>query len=141
MARGLLGKDSPLNMRQARRDALKEADVVILGGGVVDFRLGYGKVFSKKSKVISVNRSKEQLYKNAKVFWNPELAVQADAAKFFVDLTGKLKGHKVNQDWIKRLRDRDNQKESKALQMANTDPDEHLNPLRVGMIIIFTYHF
>jgi acetolactate synthase-like protein len=32
MARGLLGKGSKLQMRQCRKDALKEADVVILAG-------------------------------------------------------------------------------------------------------------
>lgn len=32
MARGLLGRDSAIQARQARRDALKEADLVILAG-------------------------------------------------------------------------------------------------------------
>ena len=63
MARGLLGQDSPLHIRQKRREALKDADVVILAGSVCDFRLGYGKVLSRRSKVIAVNRNYEQLYK------------------------------------------------------------------------------
>ena len=63
MARGLLGKDSEIQFKHCRKDALKEADVVILAGTVADFRLGYGKVLSKKSKIISINRSKEQLTK------------------------------------------------------------------------------
>jgi acetolactate synthase-like protein len=32
MARGMLGKNSPIHIRQRRRDALKEADVVVLAG-------------------------------------------------------------------------------------------------------------
>ena len=32
MSRGMLGKDSPLHIRQNRRDALKEADLVLLAG-------------------------------------------------------------------------------------------------------------
>ena len=32
MSRGMLGKDSPIHIRQNRRDALKEADVVLLAG-------------------------------------------------------------------------------------------------------------
>lgn len=32
MCRGLLGKESPVQLRQNRKDALKEADVVILAG-------------------------------------------------------------------------------------------------------------
>ena len=32
MSRGLLGRNSPIHIRQQRRDALKEADLVILAG-------------------------------------------------------------------------------------------------------------
>ncbi len=113
MSRGMLGKNSPIHIRQRRRDALKEADVVILAGKwhfelnllcymlcvcfihmyvhmlcgyfwksfvhlwlrsdymyqsfiigcVADFRLSYGRVLSRRSKIIAVNRNKEQLYK------------------------------------------------------------------------------
>lgn len=63
MSRGLLGKNSPIQFRHCRKDALKEADVVILAGTVCDFRLGYGKVLSRKSKIISVNRDKTQMTK------------------------------------------------------------------------------
>ena len=37
--------------------------VVDVAGIVCDFRLGYGKVLSRKSKVIAINRSRDQLYK------------------------------------------------------------------------------
>lgn len=36
MARGLLGRNSNLHIRQRRRDALKEADLVILAGMVTN---------------------------------------------------------------------------------------------------------
>jgi hypothetical protein len=35
MARGLLGRNSEIQMRHCRKDALKEADVVILAGMLV----------------------------------------------------------------------------------------------------------
>lgn len=35
MARGMLGRESALHIRQNRREALKEADLVILAGGVL----------------------------------------------------------------------------------------------------------
>ena len=63
MSRGLLGRSNELQMRHCRKDALKEADVVILAGTVCDFRLGYGKVLSRKSKIITINRNKSQLTK------------------------------------------------------------------------------
>ncbi|KAH7644827.1 acetolactate synthase-like protein [Dermatophagoides farinae] len=132
MARGLLGRKSTINMRQARRDALKECDLLILGGSVADFRLSYGRAFSRKSKIVSINRDKEQLYKNTKIFWNLDLPIQADAAKFLVDVANKLKGSfQVDTTWLETLQERDRQKEAKALQMASDVPDNHLNPLDI----------
>jgi acetolactate synthase-1/2/3 large subunit len=43
MARGLLGPKHPLQMRHARRNALREADCVLLAGVPCDFRLDYGR--------------------------------------------------------------------------------------------------
>lgn len=133
MSRGLLGRNNPINMRQARKEALKEADVVILGGSVADFRMGYGRVLNPSSKVIAINRSKEQLFKNANVFWEPTLAIQADAAKFFVDLVESVRhsSFKVDQTWVEKLRARDVEKEEKARLMAKAEAEQHLNPLRI----------
>ena len=137
MSRGVLGRKSEIQMRQDRRDALKEADLVILGGSVADFRLSYGRVFSKRSKIIAVNRNREQLHKNAGIFWNPSLSVLGDPAKFFVDVSSKLKsGYKVDPEWVRTLRERDNAKESKAVQMAAQPTEKNLNPLKVSMIIL-----
>lgn len=135
MSRGLLGKDSKLHMRQNRRDALREADLVILAGTVCDFRLGYGKVLSPKSKIIAINRSKSQLYKNSDMFWKPTIAVQADVGQFFLELTEKLEkdsSYKVDQDWISHLRARDQAKESKNEEQAvQAVGDKYLNPVNL----------
>lgn len=46
MARGLLGRNSNLHIRQRRRDALKEADLVILAGIFND----------NKEKILAIRR-------------------------------------------------------------------------------------
>ena len=51
MSRGLLGADDSLFFRQARKAALKEADLIILAGAVCDFRLDYGRTLSRKAAV------------------------------------------------------------------------------------------
>ena len=51
MSRGLLGADDPLFFRQARKAALKEADLIILAGAVCDFRLDYGRSLGRKALV------------------------------------------------------------------------------------------
>ncbi|KAI5085996.1 acetolactate synthase-like protein isoform X1, partial [Silurus meridionalis] len=76
MSRGMLGKNSPLHIRQNRREALKEADLVLLAGTVCDFRLSYGRVLNRRSKIIAVNRDKTQLLKNSDLFWKPTVAIQ-----------------------------------------------------------------
>lgn len=53
-------------MRQKRRDALKEADLVIMAGTVADFRLDYGKLLSPNSKIVVINRDEKQLKKVSK---------------------------------------------------------------------------
>lgn len=131
MARGMLGKNSPLHIRQNRREALKEADVVILAGTVCDFRLSYGRVLSKYSKIIAVNRNQEQLMKNANIFWKPCMTIKGDAASFLVLLSQGLKGYSCPQDWVMSLKERDNLKEKANSAKAEERTKQHLNPLKV----------
>ncbi|CAB3999937.1 acetolactate synthase, partial [Paramuricea clavata] len=131
MSRGLLGRNSPIHVRQRRRDALKEADVVILAGTVCDFRLSYGRVLNKRSKIIAVNRNKEQLYKNSDMFWKPTLAIQGDPALLVLSLSEQLKGYKCPEEWPLMLKDRDEQKEKDNSVKAEEMVDKHLNPLKI----------
>ena len=57
MARGLLGRDHPLQMRHQRRQALRESDCVLLAGVPCDFRLDYGRHIRRSSTLIAANRS------------------------------------------------------------------------------------
>jgi acetolactate synthase-like protein len=58
MARGLLGHQEELWFRQNRKDALKNADVIILCGTVCDFRLQYGGSLSRKAKACRITHGK-----------------------------------------------------------------------------------
>ncbi|XP_076030219.1 2-hydroxyacyl-CoA lyase 2-like [Oratosquilla oratoria] len=133
MARGLLGRNSKLQMRQKRGEALKEADVIVLLGVVCDFRLSYGRTLSKNAKIIAVNRSKEQLYKNSDMFWKPTIAVEGDAGTFMRDLSANLTGYSCQEDWISSLKERDIAKEETNKKMSEEIPEAHLNPLKVFM--------
>ncbi|EDO32896.1 predicted protein, partial [Nematostella vectensis] len=135
MSRGMLGRNSKLHIRQRRRDALKEADVVILAGTVCDFRLSYGRVLNRKSKIIAVNRSHSQLYKNSDMFWKPTVAIQGDPASFLCSLCEALKGYESPKDWVDSLKDRDLQKESDNRLKAEEVPAQHLNPMKLLNIV------
>jgi len=131
MSRGMLGRNSPLQMRQCRKEALKDADLVILAGIVCDFRLGYGRVLSRRSKIISINRNKEQLLKNSDMFWKANVAVLGDVGTTMLQISESLKGFKCDPEWIADLRSRDNVKENKNGEMGDGETDQHLNPIKV----------
>ncbi|XP_063061576.1 2-hydroxyacyl-CoA lyase 2 [Engraulis encrasicolus] len=131
MSRGMLGKDSPIHIRQNRRDALKDADLVVLAGTVCDFRLSYGRVLNRRSKIIAVNRDKSQLLKNSDMFWKPTVAIQGDAGSFLHRLSKGLKGYKCPEDWPQSLKQGDITKEKANRAKADEKTDLHLNPLGV----------
>ncbi|XP_050195075.1 2-hydroxyacyl-CoA lyase 2, partial [Myiozetetes cayanensis] len=110
-ARGLLPPESPLVLRHRRREALRDADLVLLAGTVCDFRLSYGRLFGRGAAVVAVNREREQLLRNAGVFWNPKLAVQGDPASFVLALARKLQGFSCPREWLETLREREREKE------------------------------
>lgn len=82
MARGLMGRSSTLQMHHKRREALKEADLVILAGMPFDFRLEYGRAIGKNTPVISVNRSRKDLNLNRR----PDLGIHGDPFLFLLKL-------------------------------------------------------
>ena len=54
MARGTVAADHDLAFSRARSKALGEADVAVVVGVPMDFRLGFGGVFGAETKLISV---------------------------------------------------------------------------------------
>lgn len=135
-ARGLLGANYELQFRHFRKEAVKEADCVLLLGATCDFRLSYGQIFNKSSKIIAVNRSKDLANLNAGIFWNPTMIVESDVGKFVKELEASLNGVNnkltaIETDWLEQLQKRDSAKEASIDGMAAHKADKHLNPLRV----------
>lgn len=131
MARGLLGRNNPIHIRQRRKDALKEADVIILAGAIVDFRLSYGRHFDRRAKVVVINRSRSNLILNTDVFYKPRLVVHADPGSFVLSLSDALVGYNCPSNWPETLKERDSEKEVANLKKAEEIPEKHLNPLKV----------
>jgi acetolactate synthase-like protein len=129
MARGLLGKGHRLQKRHQRRPALKEADVVVLCGVPNDFRLEYG-AHVARAKVISVNLSEHDLYKNRK----PDLGILGDPCAFLCSLAqvhGSAAATSPARDaWIKKLDERDAAREAEIEKTA-AEKTEFINPLRL----------
>jgi thiamine pyrophosphate-dependent acetolactate synthase large subunit-like protein len=96
MARGVVPADHPLAFSRARAKALREADVALVVGVPMDFRLGFGGVFGEPTQLVVADRAQ------------PERAhPRPIAAGLYGDLTSTLSaltGSGEHQGWIDELR-------------------------------------
>ncbi|MDJ0753471.1 MAG: thiamine pyrophosphate-binding protein [Ardenticatenaceae bacterium] len=114
MARGLLGKNHPLQMRHKRRNALKEADFVLLAGVPCDFRLDYGNHIRGSSFYVSANLSKIDLNKNRR----PNIGVLGDPGEFLRLLADELPAGSRWTEWIGHLRERNDARDAEIRAMG-----------------------
>ncbi len=128
MARGLLGREHPLQMRHQRRQALREADCVLLAGVPCDFRLDYGKHVRRNATLIAANRSA----KDARLNRKPDIAAIGDAGLFLQALAqAQPAGGTASSrlaPWVAQLRARDAQRELEIDQQAQA-VGEFVNPI------------
>ncbi len=125
MARGLLGRNHPLQMRHRRKEALKAADLVILAGMPCDFRLNYGRSINSGAELIAVNRSKADLFLNRR----PSLAIPADPLETLCALADAFEKTSGEWgDWVEGLRQADVKREAEISEMAAA-PVTGVNPM------------
>ncbi|MBX3271771.1 MAG: thiamine pyrophosphate-binding protein [Sandaracinaceae bacterium] len=113
-ARGLLGRESPVQFRHARGASLKKADLVIVAGFPFDFRLKYGRGFGDAA-IVSANLSREELYKNRR----PDVAVEmhpADFLRALADATGAAGGRW--DAWTAEVREREDARDAEIQTQA-----------------------
>jgi acetolactate synthase-1/2/3 large subunit len=126
-ARGLLGPGHSLQLRHKRKEALREADLVLLAGIPNDFRLDYGRQVSRKAFLISVNRSETDLRMNRK----PDLPIPTDPGLLLRELAGILSGGGRRwEEWMGTLRARDQEREREIERQAAV-AGERVNPLHL----------
>lgn len=121
MARGLLGRAHPLQLRHQRRQALRESDCVLLAGVPCDFRLDYGKHVHRHATLIAANRSN----KDARLNRRPDIAAIGDAGLFLHALAQALPSHNGTAlphlgNWLYTLQQRDAEREREIDQQAQT---------------------
>ena len=124
MARGLLGRDHPLHMRHVRRQALREADCVLLAGVPCDFRLDYGRHVRRAATLIAANRSA----KDARLNRRPTILALGDAGLTLRAIGARLGESAARPDWVARLRTRDDEREREIDQQAHK-AGGHVNPI------------
>jgi acetolactate synthase-like protein len=129
-ARGLLGASHPLQMRHRRKEALREADLVLLAGVPADFRLDYGRQIGRRAHLVMINRNAAELSLNRR----PQLAAHADPGRFLRDLAaaGQQEDPGPGQgweSWTAALRARDAEREQEIAAQAAAPAGGLVNPL------------
>ena len=128
MARGLLGPRDPLQMRHKRKEALREADLVILAGVPCDFRLDYGNHIGRRAVLVSANRSRDEIAKNRR----PAVAALGAPELLLRGLAAISSGPRPAWEaWREALRARDDARDTEIAAQAETEAGGGLHPLRV----------
>ncbi len=127
MARGLLGAKSSIQFRHHRREALRQADLIILAGVPCDFRLDYGQHLNRDAVYININRSKEDLNKNKK----PDIGILADPQECLIALAGLQSTKPDISAWLQTLANSDAKREENISQRAQENLANGINPLQL----------
>ena len=123
MARGCFGSNDKYFFRHNRKHALKNADIVVMLGVPLDFRLGYGFSINKDATLISINKSKKDLNKNKK----PDIGIHADPTRIMHEI-GKIINPPSCQKWIDELSVLETKREEEIQQFSETKTD-FINPV------------
>jgi thiamine pyrophosphate-dependent acetolactate synthase large subunit-like protein len=124
MARGLLGREHALQMRHARREALRASDCVLLAGVACDFRLDYGRHVRRSATLVAANRGAREARLNRR----PTIAAIGDAGAFIERLAASLGERARREAWIGELRQRDGEREAQ-IDASAARAGEHVNPV------------
>ncbi len=125
MARGLLGAAHPLLFRHKRKEALREADLVLLAGVPCDFRLDYGRSIPRRARLISANRSASDLTQNRV----PAIGSHGDPALFLRAVAARLPAPPARASWHEALRRREAEREREIEGKAGEALPGGLNPI------------
>ncbi|HTX96400.1 MAG TPA: acetolactate synthase [Mycobacterium sp.] len=124
MARGAVPADHPLAFSRARAKALGEADVALIVGVPMDFRLGFGAVFGPQTQLVVIDRVRPERNHPRPV----EAELYGDLLTIFAALAAT--GRTDHQDWIDELRTAETA--ARAREKAELADDRTpLHPMRV----------
>jgi acetolactate synthase-like protein len=128
MARGLLGRDHDLQYRHKRSAALKAADLVLVAGFPLDFRLGYGQAIGRKAKLITVNLDQAAVTKNRR----PTLGIHADPGRLIQQLASRFTAKPDRWiDWHAQVQRSERERDHEILDQAKEVLKGGLNPLEI----------
>jgi acetolactate synthase-1/2/3 large subunit len=127
MARGSVPQDHPLFFSRTRRGALARADVILIIGTPLDFRLAYGRRFNPEATIVQVDIDPTELGRNRDI----DICVEGDAGAVLGQLLAELGDAKPDHsDWLKTLREEEEKTLAARQEFLNSDAMP-IHPLRL----------
>jgi len=130
MGRGSIRQDHPLFFSRTRRAALSEADVVLVIGTPLDFRLRFGRAFSDASKIIQVDVDPTEIGRNRPF----DIGIEGDAGAVLEQMLAELgdppAADRKGGAWVKSLREKEDQVWEMRQQWLRSDAVP-IHPLRL----------
>jgi acetolactate synthase-1/2/3 large subunit len=128
--RGTLPMTHPNCFKSARSAALREADVVLLIGTPLDFRLKYGlDGWNPEAKLIQIENDANELNHNREA----DVALVADSRLVLEALAEGLQGVRYD-DWLAHIREAEDKRNAKLEDHKRLD-DAPINHFRMGAAI------
>ena len=120
MARGTLPPGHPLFFPRARGPALGEADLIVVVGALLDFRLNFGQppVFAEDARLIYVDVDEHRKHRT------PDVAMYGDLKAVLSALAGAVAGTPERSEWLDRLREAESasRRRDEAMTRSESSP-------------------
>lgn len=127
LGRGCLPADHELAFSRARGTALKGADVALVVGVPMDFRLGFGGSFGEETKIVRLDVAPNALVANRA----PEVDLVGDVRATLAALCEAAGGGELRtRPWLEQLRNVEAEKRAAEQEELN-DSRSPLHPVRV----------
>ncbi|HEU4382671.1 MAG TPA: thiamine pyrophosphate-binding protein [Anaeromyxobacteraceae bacterium] len=130
MGRGCLPPEHPCFFQHSRKEALSQADVALVVGTPLDFRLGYGTepTFAAGSKVIQVDVDSGEIGRNRPI----EVGIAGDARSVLSQLEAGARPAQGAAAWRERLRaaEASRLEKQRAFEQSEQRPIHHFRLAR-----------
>lgn len=130
MGRGCVPVDHPQFFVYSRRFAVSQADVVVLIGTEIDFRLNYGAppLFNPEGKVIQIDIDQTEIGRNRSI----DVGIMGDAKEVLNQLLAELDKKKVRKSkaWLEKVRGFETER-VKVLEPSLNSDAVPIHPLRL----------
>ncbi|HET7785103.1 MAG TPA: thiamine pyrophosphate-binding protein [Myxococcales bacterium] len=126
--RGCLPADHPHFFSLTRKDALENADVVLIAGTPLDFRLGYGSGIGESARIVQVDADASEIGRNRAV----EVGIIGDSRSVLSQISAAASGKPRTAEWLAALREKERSKAARqaAFEQSDQVPIHHFRLAR-----------